>query len=527
MWFLDAYTSIYSPNRCVVEVHPMEKNIHIERIQIGKKLSQIPLLLLIFSFIALVLLTSCNLAPRSERPAMPIPNQYKEISHWVKTKPNLTVARQGCPWWTVFNDPDLNKLQNKLTKSNPSLQLAYSRFQDARAMTQAARSQLYPTLIAIGGQARQQNSKNVSNVYPDTSFLYNTATFQGLLSYEVDIWYAIRNNISASAHAARASQFDLAGMELSLHATLADLYFELKGDNEIQTWLDRNVHVYEHAWRLVHQLHVGGALSAFEEDMAVSELEKAKTAATDMRLQRAELSHAIAVLVGDIPANFKLPRMDKPIQFVPIAPDLPCALLQQRPDVAAASQRVRSANATIGVARAAFLPNINLSALAGYQSQRISSLFSNPSLIWALGPPGGLNVIPPQLTQIVFDGYYLQANLKRAKAGYYEAVNGYRQTVLTAFQEVEDGLVATRRLDQEVTTQTASTEAAFRALNQVQQRMHDGMDTYLGVYQTENNAIQSKIALINLNTSRQLASIQLIKALGGGWKINEALKYPV
>lgn len=477
--------------------------------------------------VGFMLLAACNLAPHSQRPAMPIPNQYKEISRWIRTKPTLNVARKGCPWWTVFNDPGLNQLENKLTKSNPSLQLAYSRFQEARALTQAARSQLYPTLLAIAGQSRQQNSKTIANVYNGTTFSFNTATIQGLLSYEVDIWYAIRNTVSASAHGARASQFDLAGMELSLHAMLADLYFELKGDNEIQHWLDRNVEVYEHAWRLVHQLHMGGALSALEEDVSVSELEKAKTAATDMRLKRAKLSHAIAVLVGDIPANFKLPVMNKPMHFVPISPDLPCTLLQQRPDVAAASQRVRAANAAIGVARAAFLPSINLSALAGYQNQRISSLFSNPSLIWALGPPGGMNVIPPEINQIVFDGYYLQANLKRAKASYYEAVNSYRQTVLTAFQEVEDGLIATRRLDEEVMTQSASTKAAFRALRQVQMRMDDGMDTYLGVYQTESNAIQSKIALIQLQVSRQLSSVQLIKAIGGGWKIKEAMKYPI
>lgn len=472
-------------------------------------------------------LTACNLAPRYERPVMPIPNQYKEIGKWVEAKPSLAIAKKDCPWWSVYDDPALNALEQTLTKSNPSLQLAYSRFQEARAVTQAARSQLYPTLLALTGESRQQNSKTVTNIYSGTTFVYNTLTLQGALSYEVDVWAQIRNTIAASEHAARASQFDLAAMELSLHAMLADLYFEWRGDTDIQIALDRLVKVYQHALDLVHNLHMGGAYSALEEDLAVNMLEKAKTAAIDIRLQRAELEHAIAVLVGEIPANFHMPQHKAPIHFVPVSPDLPCALLVRRPDVAAAAQRVQSANAAIGIARAAFLPTFSLSALAGYQSKKLSSLFTNPSLVWALGPPSGLVLMPPEVSQVIFDGYYLQANLKRAKANYYETVNTYRQTVLTAFQDVEDGLIATRRLDEEMKTQTAATNAAFRALGQVRQRMYDGMDTYLGVYVVENEALQSKIALINLRTSRQLASIQLIKALGGGWNIQHAMKYPM
>ncbi len=475
----------------------------------------------------LLSLSACNLAPRSHRPAMPIPNQYKEMGRWVKTKPSLALAKKNCPWWKVYHDPVLNDLEQKLTKNNPSLQLAYSRFQAARATTQAARSQLYPTLLAVTGQSRQQNSKHIANVYPDTTFLYNTVTFQGLLSYEIDVWGQIRNTVSGAAHAARASQFDLAAMELSLHAMLAELYFEWRGDVDLQIALDKLVKVFEHALYLTHQLHLGGAVSAVEEDLAINLVEKAKTAALDIRLQRAELEHAIATLVGDVPANFHMPRGQAPIRFVPVSPDLPCTLLQRRPDVASAAQTVRSANAYIGVARAAFLPTFNLAALAGYQSQHYSSLFSNPSLIWALGPPSGMVLMPPEVSQVIFDGYYLQANLKRAKANYYEAVNKYRQTVLTAFQEVEDGLVATRRLDEEMKTQTASTKAVFRALDQMRLRMADGMYTYLEVYVTENEALQSEIALINLRTSRQLASIQLIKALGGGWDIKHAMKYPI
>jgi len=470
-------------------------------------------------------LTACNLAPHSERPAMAIANHYKEVDRWVRAQPPLDAIKKQSLWWTVFQDDSLNALELKLTQCNPSLQEAYSRFEEARASAQAARSRLYPTILGLAGQSRQQSSNNVANVYPATQLLFNTASIQALLSYEVDVWGQVRNTVSASTHAARASEFDWAAMDLSLHALLAELYFELRGDDEIQVALDRVVKAYEHALFLVHQLHVGGAVSALDEDLAVKQVETAKTAATDMRLQRAELEHAIAILVGDVPANFHLPAMTAPIKFVPVSPDLPSTLLERRPDVAAAAQRVQAANATIGVARAAFFPEFNLGGIVGYQSQRISSLFSNPSLVWALGPAGGtLNLINPEINQVIFDGYYLQANLRHAKASYYESVNAYRQTVLTAFQEVEDSLVATRRLTQEIKTQRAATAAAYRALYQVNQRMKDGMDTYLGVVQVEDEALEATIALINLRTSRQLANVNLIKALGGGWKIEEAMK---
>ena len=473
-------------------------------------------------------LTACNLAPHSERPVMQISNHYKEAGTWVLAKPSLNTVQKNRRWWTVFNDKSLNQLEDKLSHCNPSLQQSYARFQEARALAQAARSQLYPTLLGLAGTSRQLNSEKVANVYDATRFLFNTSTIQGLVTYEVDVWGEIRNTVAASSHEARASEFDWAAMDLSLHAMLADLYFDLRGDDEIQVSLDKIVKAYEHALYLVHQLHTGGAVSALDEDQAVNKLKNAQTAATDMRLKRATLEHAIAVLVGEVPAEFHLPPMTAPIHFVPLSPSLPSTLLERRPDIAATAERVQSANASIGIARAAFFPTFNLSALVGYQGQRISSLFSHPSLIWALGPPGAsLNLVPPEINQIIFDGYYLQANLKRAKAGYYEAVNNYRQTVLTAFQEVEDSLVATYRLNQEMTTQQASTKAAYRALYQVRQRMEDGMDTYLGVVNVEDEALQAKIALINIKVSRQLASVHLIKALGGGWNIEHAMKHPI
>jgi NodT family efflux transporter outer membrane factor (OMF) lipoprotein len=471
-----------------------------------------------------VYLSACSFAPKPHRPEMPIPQKYKEGIHWVMVKPTMANKTKHCHWWMVYEDPVLNDLEVQLTRTNPTLNQAFERFQEARAMAQAARAQLYPTILGLGSGSRQGNSDTIANVYAGTQLLYNTFTMQSLLSYEVDVWGQVRNSVSAATHAARASEFDMASMDLSLHASLAEIYFQLQGENEQQEVLDKIVAAYEHALFLTHQLHIGGAVSAFEEDQAINLVEQAKTNATNMRLSRAKLQHALAILVGAIPANFTVPTFKTPRHFVVVSPELPSSLLKQRPDVAAALERVQSANATIGVARAAFFPLFTITTMLGLQTRNTRNLFSRPSLIWGLGPASGINMIPPEINQIIFDGYYLQANLKHAKASYYEAVNNYRQTVLTAYQDVEDGLVETFRLHQEINSQVAATKAAFRAVYQVTQRMTNGMDTYLNVVGPETQALQTKFMLLQLKIDGQLASVHLIRALGGGWDIHQAMK---
>lgn len=463
-------------------------------------------------------LCACSFAPPDKTPITPVSNHYKEAIAWIEAKPRLAQVQKNQMWWHVYEDKALNILEQQLTQSNPSLKLAYSRFEEAKAWVMAATSQMYPTLMANGGESRQQNSERVANSFNQSSFVYSTTTLQMFLSYEIDAWGAVRNTVEASIRNAAASQYDLAAIDLSLHAELASIYFQLRGDDAMQIVLDKIVASYHHAWSLMHHLHQGGAVSALEEDQALSQLEHAKTAALDMRMQRAKLGHALAVLVGDIPATFKLPPMTSPVRFVALSPDAPTTLLERRPDVASAIESVKAANATIGVARAAFFPSFNLLGLIGVQSQKINNLFSRPSLIWALGPPSGLTLITPEVSQVIFDGYYLQANLRRAKAVYYETVSAYQQVVLKAFREVEDGLVETYRLNQENQKQSASTAAAKRTLYQANQRMKEGMDTYLNVVDIEVNALQLELNLIYIQTQRQLASVYLIKALGGGWK---------
>ncbi|MCR9192197.1 MAG: efflux transporter outer membrane subunit [Gammaproteobacteria bacterium] len=468
--------------------------------------------------------TGCSFAPNSKRPEMPIPQKYKEGMPWVMAKPSLAKESKHCRWWTVFHDPVLNNLESQLSHTNPSLNQAFERFQMSKALAQEARSFLLPTILGLGAGTRQGNSKEVANVFPDSDFLFDTFTLKTLLTYEVDVWGQVRNTAAAAEHTARATEFDMAAMDLSLHASLAEIYFQLRGENQEQIALDRIVAADEHALFLIHQLHIGGVVSAYEEDQMQKTVEQAKTAATKMRLSRAKLEHALAVLIGAIPANFHLEPTKAPMRFVAVSPDLPSELLQRRPDVAAAAQRVQAANATIGVARAAFFPVFTISSLVGIQAKSTAQLFSRPSLIWALGPPSAVNMIPAQINQVIFDGYYLQANLKQAKASYYDAVNKYRETVLMAYKDVEDGLVEARRVHQEIKSQAAATRASFRAVYQVNERMKNGMDTYLGVYRIEDQALNNRLALIELKIQGQMASIHLVKALGGGWDINQAMK---
>jgi NodT family efflux transporter outer membrane factor (OMF) lipoprotein len=446
---------------------------------------------------------------------MPIPANYKEVGSWVATKSPVAIGNN--PWWELFHDQTLNELEQKVTCSNENLKIALARYQEACAVAQVARSAYFPTVNGFGNAVRQQNSSNSAASSGITSLRNSAFVLGATLNYEIDAWGQIRNAVAASESLARASKYDLAAINLSMHAELANDYFMLRGDEVSQRVLDATVVVYEKALFLTRKRHDGGAAPAEDVDQAETQLESARTLATDMRLKRAQLEHAIAVLTGEIPANFKLAPARPKVKHVMLAPNLPSTLLEQRPDIAAAAERVRAANANIGVARAAFFPEFNLMTLIGLQSSQLSNLFSASSLFWSLGAPTTLAIIKPAVNQVIFDGFKLQGLLKQAKASYYEDVSIYRQTVLVAFQEVEDNLVAIRRLDQEIQTQTASAAAAYRALFHANKRYEGGISTFLDVVITQNQALQSELALILIRTRRQVASVQLIKALGGGW----------
>ena len=482
------------------------------------------------------LLASCSFAPKYHRPEMVIPAAYKEtIPHnkhvkWQPANSKKAVLDRGA-WWKMYGDPVLNRLEKEVTCTNQNIKAALARFDGARAELNAARAAYFPKIIGVTNMYRQQLSHNAaatsraqqaaanSTLAPFS--LYNDNLLIANLYYELDVWGRVRNSVAAARNTAQASAADISVIALSMHAELANDYFTLRGYDAEQRVLDKAVHEYQKAFDLTRRRYQGGVAPVSDVDQAQNVLDTAKTAAADLRLQRAQVEHAIALLIGRPPAAFTL----KPIPYKPtlvtISPDLPSTLLERRPDIAEAALRVQAANANIGVARAAFFPQFNLSLGLGLESALLNSLLTRRSLVWALGSTTATALLNsgnmPLITQMLFDGGKIKAMTEEAIAQYHETVSLYRQTVLTAYQEVEDSLVALHQLDSEHQSQEAATNGAKRAVTQANYRYKEGLTDYLNVVVAENIALQAQLANINIITRRQIESVLLIKALGGGW----------
>jgi NodT family efflux transporter outer membrane factor (OMF) lipoprotein len=472
----------------------------------------------IFMRVLIILITAlfsaCSLAPTYQRPAMKIPTHYKESGNWHTSTPEVADKTKG-EWWQIFNDPLLNALEKKVTCENQNVKAAFGRYQEARAYFQIQRSYLFPTITADMDTSRIQTSGNVAN--KDRVPLYSDLSLQSYLTYELDVFGRIRNTVANSDYLAQASAADLASLRLSLQADLANYYFDLRAADASQRTLDTIVIEYRKQLELIVRRHKIGTAAEADVDQAQAQLENAKTIAADMRLQRSLYEHAIAVLTDQAPASFSIaPRYYKPV-FVTIPSDYPSLLLERRPDIAAAEKRVQAANAYIGVARAAYFPDFHISAQLGLESATWAKLFRMPSLIWSIGPAASLSLIDPTAAYTIFDGGRIQGYLNNAKASYHVTVANYRQTVLTALQNVEDNLAAQRQLEREYQTQSAATRASKRALAQAEYRYKGGIVSYLAVVVAENIELQSELNTINVINRRQVATVQLIKALGGAW----------
>jgi outer membrane protein, multidrug efflux system len=415
-------------------------------------------------------------------------------------------------WWTVFQDPMLDALETRVTSANQNIKAAFARLQEARAQTRIERSALFPTLTVGPSATRSRTSLNSPLYSPTRPATGNDFILDADLSYEIDVWGRIRNSVAAAKASEQASAGDLATLDLSTHAELASDYFTLCGQDTEQALLDQTVLDYAKALSLTQILFSGGAAARADVDQAEAQLDSARTQASDTRLQRAQTEHAIAVLVGESPSTFHLDARQLRLDFAPpvIDPGLPSALLERRPDVAAAERRVAAANAQIGVARAAYFPVFSLSGAAGYESTRTSNWISAPSRLWSIGPSAILTV---------FDGGLHRAQSAQAHAQYDEQVATYRGTVLTAYQEVEDNLAAIRDLEAETTSEAAAVRATASALRQTQFQYQGGIVTYLQVVVTENAALEAQLSAANIQIRRMNATVLLIKALGGSWKM--------
>jgi NodT family efflux transporter outer membrane factor (OMF) lipoprotein len=454
-------------------------------------------------------LAACSFAPTYKVPeTAPAPAAYKELGDWKQAQP-AEVQPRGA-WWAQFNDAKLNQLEDQVGSANQDLKAAVARLEQAKAEARVARADLFPTITLGPSVTRQRASVYGPGLTPGAEPTYNNFLLSADLSYEVDVWGRVRNALSAAKASAQASAADLATLDLSTHAELATDYFSLRGADNQQALLDQTVVDYTRALQLEQNLYNGGAAALSDLVQAQAQLETAKTQAADVRLQRAQLEHAIAVLVGVPASSFHLEPMPLAPSVAPpvIDPGLPSALLERRPDVAANERRVASANANIGVARAAYFPVFSLNASAGYQSATASHWVEAPSNIWSIGPSAVLTV---------FDAGRHAAQSAQAHAAYDEQVADYRGSVLNAYREVEDNIAALRQLEQETTTEAAAVVASRKAWEQAVYRYKGGIVTYLEVVTTENAALQAELSAVNIQTRRLNAGVLLVKALGGGW----------
>ena len=451
----------------------------------------------------------CSLAPHYERPSMPQPPpNYKEAGEWKISAPADTAARGH--WWMMFGDPDLDALEAEVTSANQSLKAALASLEQARAQTRIARSQWFPTLTAQASANRSEVSVYSQGYTPGQTRTGNSFLLEGDLSYEIDVFGRVRNTVANARANEQATAGDVASLDLLVHAELASDYFTLRGLDIEQRFLDQTVSDYERALQLTQNLYKGGAAAISDVQQAQAQLESARTQAEDTRLRRAQTEHAIAVLIGREPSDFSLAaRTDDTFPRMPaVDAGLPSQLLERRPDVAAAERRVAAANANIGVARAAYFPVFDLFGAVGSQAPTTATWLTAPSQFWSIGP---------QAVLTLFEGGLHAAQSAAAHASYDEQVANYRNTVLTAYQDVEDNLAAIRQLQRESVSQAAAVKATQGALDQANLRYKGGIVTYLEVVSTENAALAARLTAADIDIRNATAMVQLVKALGGDW----------
>ena len=454
---------------------------------------------------ALTLCTACTVGPNYVRPPVVTPPVYKELEGWKVAQPKDETMRGG--WWEVFQDPLLNSLEAQVNISNQNLAAAEAQVRQARAAVQAARASYFPT-VSIGAV--------VTNSRQPTSLGGGAATRQAVTDYsvplaaswELDLWGRIRRTVESQQASAQASQADLESTRLTAQATLAQSYFALRILDAQRQLLDATVIAYQKSLELTQNRYAGGVASKADVVQAETQLKTAQAQAIDVGVQRAELEHAIAALTGTPASVFSLPAA--PLTTAPptIPVGMPSELLERRPDIAAAERRVAAANAQIGVAEAAYYPTITLSGSAGFLNTALSDLFAWPSRVWAVGAA---------ISETVFEGGLRRAQTEEARAAYDANVASYRQTVLAAFQDVEDNLAALRILQDEAQVQDEAVKAAQQSVTLTTNQYKAGTVSYLNVITVQTVALANEIIAVQIRGRRMAAAVLLVEALGGGW----------
>jgi NodT family efflux transporter outer membrane factor (OMF) lipoprotein len=468
--------------------------------------------------IGLVLAVSgCAVGPNYHRPSAPAAPSFKESppEGWKQAQPNAGIPRGK--WWEVYNDPTLNSMEEQVSISNQNVLHALALYREARDTVRIARSNYFPTVSASASITNSRSSGTL-NRNNQVNFISGTNTRYSLpvdVSYQADVWGSIRRTVAADRDTAQATDADLENARLTFQAQLAEFYFELKGQDSAAALLQQTLAGYEQYLQLTKERFSVGVASGSDVAQAETQLNTTQAQLVDIGVARAQFEHAIAILMGKPPAELTIAPGVLKILPPSMPVGLPSALLERRPDIASAERQVAAANEEIGVAKAAFFPSLIFSATGGLESTSITKWISLPSRFWSLGP---------QFSEVLFSGGKRHAQVDFQEAAYDASVTNYRQTVLTAFQQIEDNLAALRILEQEAAAQEKAVRSAQQSLAISTEQYKAGTTDYLQVITTQTTALQNERVAVDIHTRRMAASVLLIEALGGGWDISQIPK---
>ena len=471
--------------------------------------------------IAALLLAGCTVGPKYHTPAATVqpppatykesPTQFPDSGDWKVAQPQDAMLHGK--WWEIYNDPELNALEEQLNVNNQNIKQSFENFMEARTLVAQARSQLFPT---VGTAPSYQRSLGSANLHGSTGSTGATSggaqttvyTIPVTASWEPDLWGKVRNTIHEAQYNAQLSAADLENERLSQQASLAVFFFELRGQDALQRVFDETVEADKKSVELSRARYETGVDDELSLVQAENALQTAESEGTNLGIARSQFEHAIAVLIGTTPSSFSIPV--KPLNAAPpvIPVGVPSQLLERRPDIAASERAMAAANAQIGIAVAAYYPNVTLSGTGGFQSSSIKNLLALPSGFWSVGPT---------LSETIFDAGLRRATVQQFVALYNADVAGYRQTVLNAFQQVEDEMAAVRILSKQIQQQIEAEKSGERFLELAKARYFTGVDTYLNVLVAQTTLLSDQQTLASLRTQAMTASVQLIEALGGGW----------
>jgi NodT family efflux transporter outer membrane factor (OMF) lipoprotein len=454
-----------------------------------------------------LLLGACSLAPPLKVPEVRTAVAYKEQGPWTQARPADRLPRDS--WWSLYENTELDDLEKRLITGNPTLAAAAANYAQAKALSDQARAGLFPSLALAGGAERAHVSRNAPLTTSTTPHYYNNFVVGGSVSYEFDLGGQIRNEVRAGDANAAASAADLENARLSLIAQLVQDYVQLRSLDQQSAIIQDTVQAYARALALTQERHDAGIAPGLDLAQAQTQLESARSQASQILAQRALTEHAIAALIGVSASTFSIQPAIVHIELPQVPSGLPSTLLERRPDVAAAERRMIATNAEIGVARAAYFPSLTLGAQGGFQSASIANLLGAPSRFWALGPSALLSL---------FDGGLRRAQVAQARAQFDASAADYRGTALAAFQQVEDSLAELNHYHDASVEEQAAVQAAQRSLDLSMALYKQGAADYLTVVTSQTALLQAQLQVLNLNTLQLTASVDLVRALGGGWE---------